>query len=141
KAIADAPPIDAQLQHDFWIGATDESPKTIYELLTQPSLNIRGMASSRTGAQASNVIPSSAVATLDIRLVKGMDVARTQQLVREFVQRQGFHVVDREPDADTRRVHARVARLTFGAGTEARRTSMSLPIAQEVVRTVESARG
>jgi acetylornithine deacetylase/succinyl-diaminopimelate desuccinylase-like protein len=31
--------------------------------------------------------------------------------------------------------------VTFGGGTEARRTSMELPISQEVIRTVESARG
>ena len=140
-AIAAAPPIDAQLRRDFWLGATDESPRPLYELLTQPSLNIRGMASSRIGAQASNVIPSSAVATLDIRLVKGMEVARTQQLVRDFIARRGFYVTDREPDADTRRARSKVAKVVFGTGSEARRTSMALPIAQEVIRTVESARG
>jgi acetylornithine deacetylase/succinyl-diaminopimelate desuccinylase-like protein len=99
------------------------------------------MASSRTGAQASNVIPSSAVATLDIRLVKGMEVARTQQLVRAFIEKKGFHVTDREPDADTRRTHPKVAKVVFGTASEAQRTSMALPIAQEVIRTVEGARG
>ena len=97
RAIAEAPPIDAQLMRDFWLGATDEAPKPLYDLLTRPSLNIRGMASSRVGAQASNVIPSTAVATLDIRLVKAMDIARTQQLVRDYIRNQGFYVVDREP--------------------------------------------
>jgi acetylornithine deacetylase/succinyl-diaminopimelate desuccinylase-like protein len=143
KAIADAPPIDAQLMRDFWLGSTDESPKGLYDLLTQPSLNIRGMASSRVGAQASNVIPSTAFATLDIRLVKGMDLARTQQVVREYIRKQGFYVVDRDATADERRMHAKVAKVVFAerGGTIARRTPMSLPIAQEVIRTVESARG
>src|SRR5262245_35206825 len=143
KAIADAPPIDAQLMRDFWLGSTDESPQGLYELLTKPSLNIRGMASSRVGAQASNVIPSTAFATLDIRLVKGMDLARTQQVVRDYIRKQGFYVVDREPTADERRMHPKVAKLVFAerSGTVARRTSMSLPIAQDVIRTVESTRG
>jgi acetylornithine deacetylase/succinyl-diaminopimelate desuccinylase-like protein len=143
KAIADAPSIDAQLMRDFWIGSTDESPKGLYELLTQPSLNVRGMASSRVGAQASNVIPSTAFATLDIRLVKGMEVARTQQAVRDFIRKQGFYVIDREPTADERRMHAKIAKVVFAerGANIARRTPMSLPIAQEVIRTVESARG
>jgi acetylornithine deacetylase/succinyl-diaminopimelate desuccinylase-like protein len=143
KAIAGAPAIDAQLMRDFWLGATDESPKGLYELLTQPSLNIRGMASSRVGAQASNVIPSTAFATLDIRLVKGMDLARTEQVVREYIRKQGFYVVDREPTADERRMHANVAKVVFAerGGTVARRTPMLLPIAQDVIRTAESARG
>jgi acetylornithine deacetylase/succinyl-diaminopimelate desuccinylase-like protein len=141
RAIAETPAVDAQLMRDFWLGAADESPRPLYELITRPSLNIRGMGSSRIGAQASNVIPSTASATLDIRLVKNMTVPRTQQVVREFLQKQGVFVVDREPTADERRSHPRVARLTFGAGSEARRTSMELPIAQELIRTVESARG
>lgn len=141
RAIKDAPSVDAMLMRDFWLGASDESPKTLYELLTQPSLNIRGMASSRIGAQASNVIPSSAVATLDIRLVKGMDIKRTQDIVRTYIEKQGFYVTDREPTADERRMHPRVARVVFGGGTEARRTSMDMPISQEVIRTIESARG
>jgi acetylornithine deacetylase/succinyl-diaminopimelate desuccinylase-like protein len=111
--------------------------------LTKPSLNIRGMASSRVGAQASNVIPSTAFATLDIRLVKGMDLTRTQQIVRDYIRKQGFYIVDREPTADQRRMYPKVAKLVFAerGGTVARRTSMSLPIAQDVIRIVESARG
>lgn len=40
-------------------------------------------------------------------------------------------------------MHAKVAKVVFAerGGTIARRTPMSLPIAQEVIRTVESARG
>jgi acetylornithine deacetylase/succinyl-diaminopimelate desuccinylase-like protein len=141
RAIDAAPSVDAQLMRDFWLGATDEAPKPLYDLLTRPSLNIRGMASSRVGAQASNVIPSTAVATLDIRLVKAMDIARTQQLVRDYIRGQGFYVTDREPTADERRMHPKVASVVFNAATEARRTSMDLPISQEVIRVVESARG
>jgi acetylornithine deacetylase/succinyl-diaminopimelate desuccinylase-like protein len=141
RAIDAAPSVDAQLMRDFWLGATDEAPKPLYDLLTRPSLNIRGMASSRVGAQASNVIPSTAVATLDIRLVKAMDIMRTQQLVRDYIRGQGFYVTDREPTADERRMHPKVASVVFNAATEARRTSMDLPISQEVIRVVESARG
>ena len=141
RAIAAAPPVDTQLMKEFWLGATDESPRTLYELLTRPSLNIRGMSSSRVGAQASNSIPSTAVATLDIRMVKGMEIARTQQLVRDYIRAQGFFITDREPTADERRAHAKVAMLVFGGGTEARRTPIDLPISQEVIHTVESARG
>src|SRR5437764_693922 len=99
-------------------------------------------ASSRSSsARAGNVIPSTAVATLDVRLVKAMDIAQTQQLVRDYIRGQGFYVTDREPTADQRRMHPKVASVVFGAATEARRTSMDLPISQEVIRVVESARG
>src|SRR5207253_543582 len=77
RAIAKAPVIDRQLMEDLWLGRVEGAPKTLNELIAEPSLNIRGMASSRVGAQASNVIPATANASIDIRLVKGMDTRRT----------------------------------------------------------------
>lgn len=141
EAIARAPLIDRDLMRDLWLGAHDGQTASINELIARPSLNIRGMASARVGAGATNVIPSSATATLDIRLVKGMDVTRTQERIRAHLRKQGFFVVDSDPAADVRRAHAQVAKLVFHPGVAASRTRMDLPISQEVVRVVEAARG
>ena len=80
RAVAEAPDMDTEFMREFWLGATENAPKKLAELITLPSLNIRGMASSRVGNQASNVIPASATATMDIRLVKGMDPQKTASL-------------------------------------------------------------
>jgi acetylornithine deacetylase/succinyl-diaminopimelate desuccinylase-like protein len=141
RAIAEAPEIDADLMREFWLGAADGAPKKLTELITLPSLNIRGMASSRTGAQASNVIPATATASLDIRLVNGMDAARTIERVKEHIRRQGFFIVDAEPPRDVRLAHPKVILVTGRTGDSGVRTPMDLPISQEVIRTVESVRG
>jgi acetylornithine deacetylase/succinyl-diaminopimelate desuccinylase-like protein len=141
RALAEAPNIDAELKHQFWLGSTDGGGKSLTELITQPSLNIRGMASSRTGDKASNVIPASATASLDIRLVKGMDPRKTAELVIDHIRKQGFFVVDQTPGADVRMAHPKVALVTMSQGEAAVRTPMDLPISQEVIRVVESARG
>jgi acetylornithine deacetylase/succinyl-diaminopimelate desuccinylase-like protein len=141
QAIEEAPAIDAQLMSEFWLGATDGRPQTLNELITVPSLNIRGMASSRIGAEASNVIPAMATVTIDVRMVKGMDGLKTGQQITDHVRRQGFFVVDREPTADERRTHPKVAKVLIGKPGVGSRTPMDLPISQEVIRTVESARG
>ncbi len=141
SAIAEAPEIDAGLMREFWLGSTEGSPAKLNELITQPALNVRGMASSRTGGQASNVIPASAMASLDIRLAPGMDARQTISRVVEHIRKQGFFVVDKEPDADVRRSHPKVALVVVRGGDNAVRTPMDLPIAQEVIRVVESVRG
>jgi len=141
QALADAPAIDALLMDQLWLGSTDGMPKTLNELITMPSLNVRGMGSSRIGAQASNVIPASAEATIDIRMVKGMDPRKTGQQVVEHIRRQGYFVVDREPTAEERRSHGKVAKVVVGPLGVGSRTPMDLPISKEVVRVVESARG
>jgi len=141
RAVAEAPDIDRELMREFWLGSTEGGGKKLTELITLPSLNIRGMASARTGNQASNVIPASATASLDVRLVKGMDPRKTAELVIEHIRKQGFFVVDHQPGADVRMAHPKVAIVVAGKGEAAIRTPMDLPISQEVIRVVESARG
>ena len=77
RAVADAPNIDADLMREYWLGSTEGGGEKLAELITLPSLNIRGMASAHAGPQASNVIPSTATASIDVRLVLGMDPGRT----------------------------------------------------------------
>jgi acetylornithine deacetylase/succinyl-diaminopimelate desuccinylase-like protein len=141
RAVAEAPDIDADLMQEFWLGSTEGGGKKLTELITLPSLNIRGMASSRIGAQASNVIPATATATMDVRLVKGMDPRTTAERVIEHIRKQGFFVVDQEPTREVRLAHPKVAMVVAGRYEAATRTSMDLPISQEVIRVVESARG
>jgi acetylornithine deacetylase/succinyl-diaminopimelate desuccinylase-like protein len=141
RAVAEAPDIDSDLMREFWLGGKEAGGKKLAELITLPSLNIRGMASSRTGNQASNVIPASATATMDVRLVKGMDPRKTADLVIGHIRKQGFFVVDREPGGEVRMAHPKVAMVVIRGGEAAIRTPMDLPISQEVIRVVESARG
>ena len=141
RAVAEAPDVDADLMREFWLGSTENAPRKLAELITLPSLNIRGMASSRVGNQASNVIPATATVTIDMRLVKGMDPRQTADRLIDHVRKQGFFVVDQEPSADVRRAHPKVALIVRRNAENPHRVSMDLPISQEVIRTVESARG
>jgi acetylornithine deacetylase/succinyl-diaminopimelate desuccinylase-like protein len=142
RAVAEAPDVDRDLMRELSLGRTEGGGKKLVELLNLPSLNIRGMASSRTGGQASNVIPATATATIDIRLVKGIDHDTAAQRVIDHIRKQGFYIVDGEPDAQTRMAHPKVARVTVeSGGYNAARSSMDLPISQLVLRTADSARG
>jgi acetylornithine deacetylase/succinyl-diaminopimelate desuccinylase-like protein len=142
RAVAEAPDVDRDLMRELWLGGTEGGGKKLVELLNLPSLNIRGMRAARTGAQASNVIPSFATATIDIRLVKGIDHDAAAARVIDHIRRQGYYIVDRDPGADMRMTHAKVAKVVVEpGGYNAARTSMDLPISQLVLRTAESARG
>jgi acetylornithine deacetylase/succinyl-diaminopimelate desuccinylase-like protein len=142
RAIADAPDVDRDLMRELWLGRTEGGGKKLVELLNYPSLNIRGMSSARTGQGASNVIPSTATATIDIRLVKGITTEMAAGRVIDHIHAQGYHIVDSDPDAQTRMSHPKVAKVIAGSsGYNASRTSMDLPISQLVLRTADAARG
>jgi acetylornithine deacetylase/succinyl-diaminopimelate desuccinylase-like protein len=142
RAIAEAPVPDRELMQELWLGSTESSPAKLLDLIQQPSFNIRSLSSSRPGALASNVIPATANASVDIRLVKGMDRVKTVERVIEHIRKQGYFVTDHEPSAAERMAHPKVVSvINSEAGYNAVRTSMDLPISQEVIRVVESARG
>ncbi len=142
QAIAEAPDVDASLMRELWLGRTEGGGKKLVELLNLPSLNVRGMSSARTGAGASNVIPASATATIDIRLVKGITVQDAAERVLAHIRAQGYFVTESEPDAAVHMAHPKVARVTVApGGYNASRTSMDLPISKLVLRTAEDAVG
>jgi acetylornithine deacetylase/succinyl-diaminopimelate desuccinylase-like protein len=141
-AINRAPVNDAMLMQAFWLGHTDNAPSHLLTLYNEPSLNIRGLAAGATGAQAANVIPSTATADLDIRLVVGEDWRAQQQRVIDYIQSRGYFVVDQEPTQTILTSHSRVAKVVRDvASYNAVRTPMDLPIAKEVIAAVQSARG
>jgi acetylornithine deacetylase/succinyl-diaminopimelate desuccinylase-like protein len=142
RAVTEAPDVDGGLMRELWLGRTEGGGKKLVELLNLPSLNVRGMASARTGAGASNVIPASATATIDIRLVKGITVQDAAERVLAHIRAQGYFVTEGEPDAAVRMAHPKVARVTVApGGYNASRTSMDLPISKLVLRTAEDAVG
>jgi acetylornithine deacetylase/succinyl-diaminopimelate desuccinylase-like protein len=142
RAVAEAPDIDGGLMRELSLGRTEGGGKKLVELLNFPSLNIRGMSSARTGAAASNVVPSTATAALDIRLVKGIHPREAAGRVIDHIRAQGYYVVENAPDAQTLTGHPKVARVVVDpGGYDASRTSMDLPISQLVLRAADSARG
>ena len=140
SALARAPVNDAMLRDAFWLGHTDNAPRPLLSLLNEPSLNINGLSSGATGAHAANVIPPTATADLDLRLVVGEDWHEQQQRVIAYVQSRGYFVVDQEPTQQTLTSHPRVAMIVRDpASYNAVRTPMDLPIAKEVIAAVQSA--
>jgi len=141
KALAEAPVNDEMLRKEFALGRSMGGGEHLLALLNQPSLEVTGITAGKTGLQATNSIGSTATASIDLRLVVGEQARTQQQRVVDFVQSQGYFVTTAEPTVEERRSHPRVARMVLDEGEEPLRTPMNLPIAQEVVRAVESARG
>ncbi|NIW28091.1 MAG: hypothetical protein GWN07_12360, partial [Actinobacteria bacterium] len=63
-----------------------------------------------------------------------------RQRIIDHIEGQGFHVVEEDPDMETRLRHPRIAKVTGGrGGSPASRTSMADPFAQSVVAAVSAA--
>lgn len=141
NALAAAPVNDVMLRKEFALGSSMGGGSHLLALLNQPSLEVTGITAGKTGAQATNSIPSTATASIDLRLVVGEHGRTQQERVVDYVRSQGYFVTTAEPTVEELTTHPRVARMVLDEGEEPLRTAMNLPIAQEVVRAVESARG
>lgn len=138
-ALAAIPDPAPMMQNELAFAQAENSNKSFLELITtMPTLNINGIVSANVGRLASNIIPTSATVTLDLRLVKGNDCEKQIQKVVNHIKKQGYYVIDREPTDEERMKHAHIATVRSGSGYNAQRTSMDLPIAQQVIRAVQS---
>ena len=141
RALEAMPANDAELKKELGIAKPEGGGKKLTELLMEPSLNIRGLRSAYVGAQAQNVVPDTAEASLDARLVKGEDPKAKFDQIKAFIERRGFYVIDREPTMEERQTHPKIAKVVDEGGYRASRTSMELPVSQALIQLLQDATG
>ena len=137
-ALAAAPANDAALKAELGLARAEGGGATLAELIHRPSLSVTGLRSADTGAAARNVIPASATASFDLRLVRGNDPRRQFDRVAAHIRAQGYELFDREPTPEERRRFPLVARLTYGGGYPAERTDLDHPLAVLVREALEA---
>ena len=118
-----------------------DPPRTRWEMVLYPSLNVDGLRSAFTGREARTIVPDQAVASLDFRLVAGIRPADQLRRFTDFVRAQGYFVVDSVPDLPTRLAHPRLARVQLSAGYPAVRTPLDDPVARGVVAALRGVAG
>ena len=138
NAIAAIPNIEETLKKELGIVEPEGNGKSFLELIHLPTLNINGILSANVGELAANIIPVKAEAALDLRLVLGNDVNRQVQKVINHIESKGYHVLDHEPTDEERLKYPRLIKITKGTGYNAQRTPMDLPIAQNIIKAVQS---
>jgi acetylornithine deacetylase/succinyl-diaminopimelate desuccinylase-like protein len=141
QAIAQSPDVDAQLKQELGLAWTESPGSALPLAITQPSLNIRGLEAGHVEDKAQNAISPTAKASIDFRLVPNETPERVHELVEKFITQQGFYIVRQTPDLETRRRHARVIKVSWGAGYKAARTSLDDPAALPVLRSIEQTLG
>ena len=138
RAMLAAVPDDAaRMLSTFGVAGPELAFPKLQDALQMPTLNVRGLASSFVGAGARTIVPDRAIAAIDIRLVKETSGADLVAKIRAHIAKQGYHLVDADPDDATRAKYSRIARLSLnGPILSAFRTSTSDPQARALVAAV-----
>ena len=111
------------------------------ESLQYPSLNIRGLGSGWVGKKARTIVPESAMAELDLRLVMESDGNRLKQLVKNHITKQGYKVLDHVPSKEERMQFDKIVTVEEGSVTDAFRTDLDNPYGKFIVKTLNQSFG
>lgn len=135
-ALGALPVMDNDLKQSLGFSRPESVSRGLSASLLLPSLNINGIQSAATGVLASNIIPATASATLDLRLVPGIDYQLQQQRVENHIREQGFYITRGIPTDEERKKYDRIIQVKRKAGYNAQKTPIDHPLAVDVIQAL-----
>ncbi len=129
RAVINSVPDDEEaIRRSIGIKTPDRVAATYQESIQYPSMSILGLESAWVGSQARTIIPATATAELDIRLVIESDPERLVGLVRQHIEDQGFHIIDGDAPTDMERAtHDKLISFDYEVSYAAFRTPLPSP--------------
>ena len=122
--LAQVPENEETLHRRLGIGSVDQIGKNLQEAIQYPSLNIRGMGAAWIGKETRTIIPASATAEIDVRLVLESDPVRLMGLIRTHIEGQGYHILEGKPTLEDRLNYPKLCTMKSRISYQAFRTPM-----------------
>lgn len=137
--LAQVPDDEDFIKIKLGVAQPDQVASNLQEALQFPSLNVRGMQSAWIGEEARTIIPATATAEIDMRLVLESDPERLIGLVKKHIEDQGYLVLDRKPTSRERVQHDRICQFNSSVSYLAYRTEMDSEAGQWLSRAMVKA--
>ena len=112
KLMQEVPDDSESMRRLYGLGSTDGAASSLQEGLNLPSFSVHTMK----GGEVGGVIAASATAEIAMRLVKENSPRQMVDRVVAHIRKQGYFVVETDPDTATLASHARIAKVTTRAG-------------------------
>jgi acetylornithine deacetylase/succinyl-diaminopimelate desuccinylase-like protein len=141
EILAGVPDDEEQIQQSIGIAETDRVGANYQESIQYPSLNVRGLSSGWVGSKVRTIIPATATAEIDIRLVLESDPERLIRLVREYIEGKGYQLFDREPTEEERLRYPKMAFFRSEISYQAFRTDFDSEVGRWLDRALTRAFG
>ena len=130
RSIMSAVPDDEdKIRRSIGFSKPDQVANTYQESIQYPSLNVRGMKSGWVEKEVRTIIPSFALAEIDVRLVKETDPKRMVKLIKNHIKSEGYYIIDRDPTDSERVKYNKIITFNHRIGYLAFRTPVNSEIA------------
>jgi len=142
KAILKQVPDDEeQIKKDFGIASTDNIGNNFQEAIQYPALGILGLKAAWIGKETRTIIPATAIAEMNIRLVKETNGARMVKLLKDHIVNQGYYLVEEKPTEEERMTYNKIVRFNSEISYGAFRTDFDTEIGEWLRKGMRSAFG
>ena len=128
NVMAQVPDDENEIRRSIGISEIDKVADNYQESIQYPSLNVRGLKSGWVEKEVRTIIPSFALAEIDVRLVKETDPNRLIGLIKEHIQNQGYHITKKDPSDEERMKYGRLITFKSKISYTAFRTPIDSPI-------------
>lgn len=112
KMMQEVPDDSAAMRRLYGLGSVDGAASSLQEGLNLPSFSVHMLK----GGEVGGVIAAKATAEIAMRLVKESPPKAMVDRVVAHIRKQGYFIIDTDPDAATLAAHPRIAKVTTRAG-------------------------
>jgi acetylornithine deacetylase/succinyl-diaminopimelate desuccinylase-like protein len=139
KMMQEVPDDSESMRQQYGLGSTDGAASSFQAGLNLPAFSVHMMK----GGEVGGVIAASATAEIAMRLVKENSPRQMVDRVLAHIRKQGYFIVDRDPDTAMLAAHPRIAKVTTrgGAASGAWRTDPDVPEARFITDALRSRYG
>jgi acetylornithine deacetylase/succinyl-diaminopimelate desuccinylase-like protein len=141
KILAEVDDNEAALKKRVGIAKAELVGRNYQEALQYPSLNIRGLGAAAIGDKVANIVPSKAIAELDLRTTPEAGPELLVELIEAHIKNRGWYLAKGEPTDAERASYEKIASLSVGRGSRAARTPIDSPVGAWVSGALAQAAG
>lgn len=141
KVLKSVPDDEQYINLKLGIAEGDKVAPNYQESLQYPSLNVRGFSSGWVGEERRTIVPATATAEIDMRLVLESDPDRLIKLVRDHIVSKDYLVLDRKPTSHERAIHSRICQFNAETSYLAFRTDFDSEVGLWLDRALVKAFG
>lgn len=134
--------LEKQLLSELHLSTRESAERSLAGAVTWPAVNVVGLRSGDTGANARNAIPIDATASLDFRLVPKQTPAIVRAQLEGHLRSLGYRIVGTREEAEAATDRDRVALVNWGrAGYSGARVRDDAPAVRALIDLMRSMHG
>jgi acetylornithine deacetylase/succinyl-diaminopimelate desuccinylase-like protein len=128
KVLAEVPDDETAIMKRLGIAKPEAVGRNYQEALQYPALTIRGMAAASVGDKTANIVPSHAIAEINLRTTPGAEPAYLFAAIEAHIRAQGYYLAKGEPTDEERAKYDKIASFVLLGGSKAAFTPLDSAI-------------